>query len=121
MYLLTVDSKRELVHLVFVGHVNSDEARRCRAEIETLLPTLKRGFRLLTDLSALEKMDTACAGEIRIVMDDLHKHGVSQVIRVIPDHKKDIGFAVMSHFHYGHDVSIQTVESLAEALKAIAP
>ena len=119
MYLLTVNSQRELMHLSYLGRVNGDDARRCRAEIEALLPTLKPGFRLLTDLSALEEMDYACADDIRAMMDELRKRGISRVIRVIPDQKKDIGFTVMSYFHYGRDVKIQTVESLAEALKAL--
>jgi len=120
MYLLTVDAKRELMHLAYAGRVNVDEAKRCRAEIDSLIPTLKPGFRLLTDLSDLEEMDVACADEIRAVMDALRKHGVSRVVRVVPDHKKDIGLTMMSYFHYGHDVSFQTVESLTEALKELA-
>src|SRR5439155_14351486 len=119
MYLLTVNSQRELVHLAYAGHVNVDEAKRCRTEFEALLPKLKPGFRLLTDLSALEEMDYACADEIRAIMDELRKRGISRAIRVIPDQKKDIGVTVMSYFHYGHGVRVQTVKSLAEALKAL--
>jgi hypothetical protein len=119
MYLVTLDSKHELVHLVFAGHVHGDEARRCRAEIKALLPTLRPGFRLLTDLSGLETMDVSCADEIRAVMDGCRQYGVSQVIRVIPDPQKDIGFSLMSFFHYGEEVGVQTVESMADALKAI--
>jgi hypothetical protein len=119
MYLVTVNPKRELMHLAYVGHVNADETKRCRAELEVLLPTLKPGFRLLTDLSGLEEMDYACADDIRAVMDELRERGISHAIRVIPDQKKDIGFTVMSYFHYGRDVRVQTVKSLAEALKAL--
>lgn len=119
MYLLTVNSKRQLIHLAYAGHVNADETKRCRAEIEALLPTLKPGFRLLTDLSGLEEMDFACADDIRAVMDELRERGISRAIRVIPDQKKDIGFTVMSYFHYGRNVKAQTVKSLADALKAL--
>jgi hypothetical protein len=119
MYLVTFNPRRELMHLAYVGQVTRDDAKHCRAEIEALLPTLKPGFRLLTDLSALEEMDYACADDIRAMMDELRKCGISRVIRVIPDQKKDIGFTVMSYFHYGRNVKVQTVESLAEALKAL--
>jgi len=119
MYLLTVNPRRELVHLVYAGHVNGDETKRCRVELEALLPSLKPGFRLLTDLSGLEEMDYACAEDIALVMDELRRFGISQAIRVIPDQRKDIGFMVMSYFHYGRDVRVQTVKSLAEALRAL--
>lgn len=119
MYLVTVSFNRELMHLAYAGHVTGDEAKRCRAEIEALLPTLKPGFRLLTDMSALEKMDYECAEEIRAIMDQLRERGISHAIRVIPDQKKDIGFTVMSYFHYGRNVRVQTVKSFAEALKAL--
>jgi hypothetical protein len=119
MYLVTVDLKRELLHLAFVDHVTVEEARACRDEVGGLLPTLKTGFRLLTDLSGLMEMEVGCAEPIRATMDALRGRGVSQIIRVIPDKKKDIGFTVMSYFHYGPDVSFQTVESLAEALRLI--
>jgi hypothetical protein len=119
MYLLTIGLKRELVHLAFVGQVNRDEARRFRAEIETLVPTLSPGFQMLTDLSALDEMEYACADEIRAMMDQLKRSGVARIVRVIPDHRKDIGWTLMSHFHYGHDVSFQTFKTMAEALQAL--
>lgn len=119
MYLVTADLKRELLHLVFVDHVTVEESRQCRKEVEALLPTLQPGFRLITDLSGLGEMDVGCADSIRATMDGLRHRGVSQVIRVIPDKQKDIGFTVMSYFHYGQEVSFQTVESLAEALRLI--
>ena len=119
MYLLTVNLARELVHLAFVGQVDKGDSVRCRAEIEALVPTLKPGFCLLTDLSGLEEMDVACAEDIRAVMEAFRKQGIARIVRVIPDHRKDIGFTVMSYFHYGHDVVIQTFEFLAQALKTI--
>jgi len=121
MYLLTVHPGRELVHMAFVGHFDVDDAKRSREEMGALLPTLKPAFCLLTDFSALEEMDYSCSDDIRSMMDQLREYGVSRIVRVIPDPRKDIGFTTMSLFHYGRDVSIHTVESLAEALPLIQP
>lgn len=119
MYLATIDGKREVLHLVFAGRVTVEEARSCREEVTALAATLKPGFRLLTDLCALGEMDYACSDEIRAVMDELARRGLSEIVRIIPDQKRDIGFMVMSYFHYGKGVKIHTVDSLGEALKLL--
>jgi hypothetical protein len=119
MYLFTIDPEDSLIHMAYVGHVNREETTRLRMEVEAVLPRLKPGFCVIADLSALDHMDLACAEEIRAMMEKLKHFGVSRVIRVIPDHRKDIGLALMSYFHYGHDVSFQTVESLSAALKLL--
>lgn len=41
-------------------------------------------------------------------------------MRIVPDPKKDIGFRVMSYFHYAADVGIVTVETMEEAERALA-
>jgi hypothetical protein len=69
----------------------------------------------MTDLSQLEKMDYECAPSIRKAMDYCREKGISQVVRVIPDPRKDIGFNIMSLFHYGHDLRIVTCSTLEEA------
>jgi len=116
MYNLTFEPEYPMIHLTFSGHVIPDEVRQCRAEIETMLQNLSSGFSLLTDLSTLEVMDYACTEGIRSVMDQFRKGGVGHIIRVIPDPKKDIGFNIMSIFHYPHEVDTRTVTSLTEAL-----
>ena len=41
------------------------------------------------------------------------------MVRIVPDPKKDIGFQVMSYFHYGPDVNIVTCENMDEAMRAL--
>jgi anti-anti-sigma regulatory factor len=120
MYQLEFDSDHRVLRLSYSGRVGLDEARRCRSDLEVLLSSVKPGFSLLTDLSGLEEMDYACVDEIRAAMDQFQEHGVAHVVRVIPDRSKDIGFTVMSYFHYGREVSVQTVDSLADGLKAVS-
>jgi hypothetical protein len=73
----------------------------------------------LSDLSDLEIMDPDCAAEIEFGMDLCNKAGVSKVVRVIPDPRKDIGLTIMSVFHYHRGVKIVTCETLAQALQAL--
>jgi hypothetical protein len=75
---------------------------------------------LFTDLSGLEFMDAACAPLIGAIMDHLVEKQVASVVRVIPDPQKDIGFDLMSHFHYGREVRTMTFETLADAIHHLA-
>ncbi len=115
MFQVQTDTARNVLRIILSQEVERTQARQCREKIEVLLPELQPGFQLLTDLSRLDRMDYACATEIRVIMDLCQKKGVSKVIRVIPDPHKDIGFRLMSFFHYGRDVPIVTCETLAEA------
>ena len=120
MFETGFDKTKNLLRVRFCGHVDADEAKQCTEQMALLLSDATPGFRLLTDLTGLESMDTACVPFIRRAMDLCNKHGVSTVIRVIPDPHKDIGFNILSLFHYGHEIHIVTCENLAAAMQALA-
>lgn len=120
MHQLEFNQHKRLLSLTYSGTVEFEEAKRCRAEIEAMLPAIGPGFTLLTDLSGLDTMDYACVDEVRAMMDTFREHGVAHVVRVIPDRRKDIGFTIMSYFHYGRGVTVQTVDTLADGLKAVS-
>jgi hypothetical protein len=40
-------------------------------------------------------------------------------VRIIPNPKLDIGFQIMSSFHYGTEVHVVTCESRDEALRVL--
>ena len=115
-----VDKAANLLTLRFSHRVAPAEAERATIEARRLLPDLKTGFRLLADLSGLELMDFACVPEVKKMMDLCNHHGVSKVVRVIPDPHKDIGLNILSLFHYDRRVHIVTCETLEEALKLLA-
>ena len=121
MYLAQFDSASNLLKLSFTGRVGGDEAKSCAQEIEVLLEEAKPGFGLLTDLSALESMDLACVPYLEHTMDCCTKKGIETVVRVIPDARKDIGFNILSLFHYDRRVRIVTCETMQEALNILAP
>jgi len=105
--------------VTFKGEVDPEQAREGAETINSLLADMTPGFKLLTDFTGLEKMDTECAPHIRRVMDLCNEKGISLVVRVMPDPHKDIGFNILSIFHYGRTVRIVTVENLDEAMKAL--
>src|SRR5664279_4970915 len=113
MTKIGVDKPGTLLTMTFSGRVTPEETARNETKI-------KPGFRLLTDLSALELMDPACLPYLAKVMDLCSEKGISEVIRVIPDVHKDIGFNILSLFHYRHGVRFVTCSSLEEAGEIIS-
>jgi len=120
MYKVETDSARNLVVITYRGHVEPAELTQGRAELVAVLAAIQPGFRLLTDLSGLDAMEYSCAPEIEATMDLLREKGVTQVVRVVPDPHKDIGFTVMSFFHHNPDTTVLTCETRAEALQKLS-
>lgn len=120
MFETGFDKTTNLLHITFSGHVDANEAKKSTEQVAQLLADAKRGFRLLTDLTKLQQMDAACVASIKKAMDLCNKKGVATIVRVIPDPHKDIGFNILSLFHYRHDIHIATCETLEEAMKVLA-
>ena len=119
MFEVEADKSKNLIKITYSQRVGPEEIKRCAAQVQTLLAELKPGFRLLTDLTELEAMETSCIPIIRQIMDRLNEQGIKQVVRVIPDRRKDVGLNIMSLFHYRRDVSIVTCDKLEEALRVL--
>lgn len=119
MFETVFDKSRNLVCIVFSGHVDAKEAKQCTDQVALLLVEVKQGFRLLTDLTGLETMDTECVPFIRKSMDICNEQGVGTIVRVIPNAHKDIGFNILSLFHYRRGIRIMTSETLEEAMKVL--
>jgi anti-anti-sigma regulatory factor len=120
MFQVEADTTLNVLKVSYSQQVDPAQVKQCREQVEVLLLKLRPGFQVLADLSRLDWMEYACAAEIRSIMDLCQKNGVSKVIRVIPDPHKDIGFTVMSLFHYGHDVAILTCETLPAAMERLS-
>jgi hypothetical protein len=119
MIVVETDIGRKLLTVTYCGQVVPGEFEPALKQIEYGLARLEPGFRLLTDLGGLESMDVACAPLIDKAMDLIDCRGVSMVVRIVPDPKKDIGFRVMSYFHYRPDVAIVTCETMEEATRVL--
>ena len=115
MIRFEADPPQNLLVIRYSAAVTPQETEQGLAEIRSGLAKLTSGFRLLVDLTELEKMDVACAPFIEKAMDLCNEKGASMVVRVIPDPHRDIGMQIMSIFHYGGEVQILTCQTLAEA------
>ena len=112
-------NQKNLVTIRYTGMVDAQETARCAKECEIRVQKLRPGFRLLTDLTGLERMELACVPSIKRIMDLCDEAGVELVVRVIPDPHKDIGLSILSLFHYRKRVRIVTCETREEAQKVL--
>ena len=119
-FSVELDLPRRLLNMTYTHDVGSAEARFCVEEVRALLVNLQSGFRLLTDFTQLESMDAACSLYMEQIMDLCDQQGVAMVVRIVSDPHKDIGFNIMSLFHYAHDVPIVICSTVDEAEKALA-
>jgi hypothetical protein len=119
MFEATVEKPTNLLKVSYAGRIDAKEASRCAEAIHSLLSQLQKGFSLLSDLRALETMELECIPYIEKVMDWCNEAGVSKVVRIIPDSHKDIGFNIMSLFHYRRGVRIVTCQTLEDAQRAL--
>ena len=71
-------------------------------------------------LSQLESMEVTCAPCIGRIMELCRDAEVGAIARVIPDPTKDIGFQILSYFHYPSTIPIATCHSLDEAMKSLS-
>jgi hypothetical protein len=119
MVQVETDNSRNVLKLIFSKRVLPEEVALSLEKVEAALAALQPGFRLLTDLSDLDHMDLGCAQHIERSMDLCNRRGVSKVVRVIPDPRRDIGLSIMSLFHYDRRMPIVVCETFEEAVKAL--
>jgi len=120
MVLVTSNKSQRLLSFIYAGRVGPEELQAVWEETKALVAELPPGVRVLADLSHLDFMDPQCMAEIGRTMDLLHKHGVSLIVRAIPDESKDIGLNILTIFHYPNHPRIITCDSLPKALRQLA-
>ena len=116
MFLTELDRSQRLLKITVAGHSTAEEARSLLENLKSLLTGVQPGFRLLADLRGLLSMPTTAAPYIGQIMESCAAKGVALVVRLLPSEpSKDIGFAIMSHFHYAPDIRIVTCATMEEA------
>jgi len=119
MFKIEAKKVNNLLKIQFSGNVDAKETQAGLEPLRNSLGELSAGFRLLSDLTGLLTMETACTPHIRQAMDWCNEKGVSLVVRVIPDPHLDVGLNILSIFHYRRGVRIVTVETLEEATRVL--
>jgi hypothetical protein len=120
MFLATSNQTKRLLHLSYIEHVDAAEIDRGYEDVAALLKDLPAGFSMLVDLGRLESMDADCVAGLGKIMDLLDQRGLEQVVRIIPDPAKDIGFNILARFHYHHNPRITNCKTMIEAAKMLS-
>jgi hypothetical protein len=120
MFLAASNKTRRLLHLSYIEHVDAADLRRGYEDVVALLADLPAGFVMLVDLDRLESMDIACVEGLGKMMELLDQRGLEQVVRVIPDPTKDIGFNILARFHYHNNPRTTNCETMTEAAKLLS-
>ena len=116
MFLTEFDRWQRLLKITIAGHSTAEEAISCLDSVQALLADIQPGFRLLADLRGILSMPTTAAPYIGELMESCAEKGVELVVRLLPaEPSRDIGFAIMSHFHYTRDIRIVTCATMEEA------
>jgi DNA-binding transcriptional LysR family regulator len=117
MFLTEFDRSQRLLKITITGHTTAEEASSCLDSVRSLLADIQPGFRLLADLRGILSMPTTAAPYIGQLMESSAEKGVALVVRLLPaEPSKDIGFAIISQFHYGPDIRIVTCATMEEAV-----
>ncbi len=119
MFLATANKAKGLMYVTYIGQVGAEEMRRGHDDLVALLAEMPAGFKLLVDLERMEAMDIACVEELGQMMEIFDRHGIAQVVRVLPDPTKDIGFNILVRFHYQHEPRITNCKTMIEAAKLL--
>lgn len=117
MVLITANKPKQIFVTTFAGRVTAAECVEAYKDVPALISDFEPGFRILVDLTSLTSMEEDCASEITKVMDFCAKKGVKMIVRVIPDPSKDIGFVILSRFHYRNNQRTFICHTLLEAAK----
>jgi hypothetical protein len=120
MYSVEADPKKRLFVISGTGNVTAPEVARVRDEVRQLLEGAASEFYVLADFRFITSMKPEVARNIAEIMDLLAEKKVAGVVRVIPNASHDVGMNILSRLHYGRDVEVFTVKTLAEAVVLLA-
>lgn len=120
MVLATCNQAKRLLFLSYIGQVRRSDLESSRDDLKALVAELSPGFLLLVDFTSLESMKLDCTEVLGEFMKLMDQNGVSTVVRVIPDPKKDIGMNILTVFHYKKRPRLVTCQTLREAAEMLA-
>ena len=120
MYAVELDKSKRLLVISGAERVTTHQVKAAAQGVRELLRDVAPGFRVLVDFRLMNSMESEAAPHLAEIMETLTEKGVASVARVVSDPHKDIGLNILSQFHYGPDIPIATVNTLADAVQSIA-
>jgi len=114
-----IDPARNLVRTRFAGDFTGAAMQGVASQIATLLQQTKPGFSIFADFGQVTAMDLDSVGPLTQIMDLCRAHGVSLIVRILPDKANDIGINLLSIVHYRGKVKIVTVSTSLEAERVL--
>ena len=119
MYSVELDKTKKLLVISAAGDVTTEEMKTAAEKVRIIIKDAGPGLRALTDLRWMNSMEPGAARYVGDIMDALAERKLASVTRVVPDPHKDIGFNILSQFHYKSDIQIFTFETLADAVESL--
>ncbi len=116
-----MDDSGRILTLTYSGMVGPGEMDRCFQRIKALASRLQPNFLLLSDMTNLEVMESSCAATLGAMMEFSSEAQVARICRIVPDQSKDIGLALISHFHLNPNVKVHVYSNLADAVSSMMP
>ena len=113
------DQERNLITIDFEGKIDVVQAEEFYREVQKVVPKTEKGFKILTDFTLLDEIDTEVQELIKKTMDFFNEQGVSEIMRIVPTPEQDIGFNILSIFHYSKQVKFLTLSSRDEAYERL--
>ena len=119
MFDAIINKKGTLLVVHFSEIVDRDQTRQTVECVRQLIKNVQPSFTVITDLGRVTHMDFECTEDIGQIMDLCNTAKVARVFRVIPNEGVDIGWKILSHFHYDQEaVQINTYPTFYQAMKS---
>lgn len=115
MIHVSYDREHKTIVIEFEGNIDGAQARQSSLDLERVVPERRTEFRLLADLTAVQTMELEVEDELKKAMGLFNAHGITEVLRVLPDPDMEVGFNIMSRTYYGKAVKVLTFRSREEA------
>lgn len=114
-----INQQGDLLVVHFSEAVDTGQTGQCVELVRGLIAKAKPGFTIIADLGGLTHMDFECTKDLGVLMDIFNRAKVARICRVIPNPDVDIGWNILSRFHYDlKTVEIHTYPSFFQAMKA---
>jgi len=115
-----INKQGDLLIIHFSERVDTKQTSQCVELVRGLVTGAEPGFTIIADLGRLTHMDFECARDLGVLMDIFNRAKVARVCRIIPDPDIDIGWNILSKFHYDpKSVEIHTYPSFYQAIKVV--